>query len=543
MGSWKEIMESEEARSVRESAEATYRLRRRVQRKTNRDGSRLGLQNTNGSQVGTWQDKSTTAALGQSANVDSVQILASSEVYSRTLIEGQKDFNDVTDLPDRHLSGPRSSPFVEYIWWDRNLPLTHYNLRSDMRLLMTFVDIVFPLQFGFYGLSKDTDRTWLVHTLVTTEPLYQASLSVTLSFESIMRDFNRTSESMLSTDASNSQIKALRGLQQRVNELGSVTYHGKELIRRGMQALAIMTQLLSLEVFSFFAGEWEMHWQASRTILGLFQSKWAPELFTEKGILPTDSPIEGVQTHQCSADDLRALNFFITGFVWVDIIANATFGPPAFNPCHFDYLPLLKNGYLKPQEMMGCQSCILSSIAGITAIESWKNAQTKKGCLSLIELVSRAAALGARLNRGIEGLECRLCINPTNLRADSEVVNLIFAYAALVYLYVVVSGSSVHVSEIKDNVTRCLERFETLPPRLLLRNCWPFTIAGCMATEDQYDRFRDIVRQASAAKQPLGTTWKGLKVMEECWRLRKLEGGTWSWRSTMERMNVKILLI
>ncbi|KAF2808008.1 uncharacterized protein BDZ99DRAFT_447113 [Mytilinidion resinicola] len=64
-----------------------------------------------------------------------------------------------------------------------------------------------------------------------------------------------------------------------------------------------------------------------------------------------------------------------------------------------------------------------------------------------------------------------------------------------------------------------------------------------MATEDQYTMFQRLVASASAAGQALGTTGKGLRVMEECWRLRRLEPGPWCWRSTMKRMNQKILLI
>jgi hypothetical protein len=64
-----------------------------------------------------------------------------------------------------------------------------------------------------------------------------------------------------------------------------------------------------------------------------------------------------------------------------------------------------------------------------------------------------------------------------------------------------------------------------------------------MATEDQYDRFRNVVARTSVAEQALGTARKGLKVMEECWRLMKFEYGAWYWRSMMEKMKMKILLI
>jgi hypothetical protein len=134
-------------------------------------------------------------------------------------------------------------------------------------------------------------------------------------------------------------------------------------------------------------------------------------------------------------------------------------------------------------------------------------------------------------------------MDPTGVEAESGLVNLNFAYAGLVYLHTIVSGASPHTPEIKHNVMRCLEKLEILPSHLLIRNCWPFTIAGCMATEDQYERFRGVVVRTSAAGQALGRTGNALNIMEECWRLRRSEPGIWCWRSTMKRMNVKILLI
>jgi hypothetical protein len=530
-------MASTEARFIRESAETTYKLRRRIQSiRKKQDDQKSGIQESS-SETRQLNLQVTSAAPVQDARVEP------NILFPTTAAQEQKHVHGVANIPYHYLPTSTVPISMDYVRWDSSLPSAHLALRSDMRLLMTFLDVIFPLQCGFYGLSGTTDRSWLLHTLVDTEPLYQASLSVTVSFEAGMRSGNLNGVSDLDPDARRLQIGALRGLQQYVDGLDTEIYYGKELLRRGMQALGIMTQLLSLEVFTFVEGQWEMHLQAARTILGMFQNKWAPELFAGKGIAPGASSIGEALTGRCSTDDLKALKFFITSFVWVDIIANATHGPPPFNPRHFNYLSLLKNGYLKPQEIMGCQSCIMVAITEITALEAWKRTQIERGCLSVVQLVTRAATLDDRLNLGIQGLESRLCINSTSLETDSEAVNLIFAYGALVYLHTIVSGASPHTPEIKHNVTRCLERLEVLPTRLLIRNCWPFTVAGCMATTDQYGRFRDIVTRTSAAKQALGTTWKGIKVMEECWRLRKFEPGMWCWTSTMKKMNIKILLI
>lgn len=282
-----------------------------------------------------------------------------------------------------------------------------------------------------------------------------------------------------------------------------------------------------------------MHLQASHTILNMFQTKWAPELFSVTEATAASPGRKGL-----SSKILKALTFFITSFVWVDVIANASHGPPATNAKQFDYSPLLRNGSLKPQELMGCQSCLLVTITDITTLEARKNTQQEQVILSVVELVACATPSIDRLTLCVQILEGKLCARPTNLKADSEAVNLFFAYAALVYLHTIVSGASPYTPEIKQNVTGCLEKLETFPSRLLIRVCWPFTVAGCMATEGQYDRFRQVMKRTLNAKEQVGSAWKGLMVMEECWRLRESEPSrVWCWRTAMKAMNMKVLLI
>jgi hypothetical protein len=545
MGSWKEIMESHEAALIRESAEMTYKARRRIgaiKKKRKEARGPRAEESSIRKQVDS-PDNTATEIPAYNMEINSSQTVSLNKASPTDTTQEGNSANVVSQMLHLQHSGWTLTTPMLGLWWDKTLPATHLSLHSSMRLLMTFIDVIFPLQCGFSGLSETKSRNWLMHTLISTEPFYQASLSVAVSYYWGMTNGNQNEDPDLDLDARRLQITALRGLQQRVNELSSERHHGAELMRKGMQTLAIMMQLLSLEVFSFVGGQWDMHLQAARTILGQFQKRWAPELFLGNESSSDFSKMGVRLMGQCSTDDLKAFEFFITSFVWVDVIANASHGSPPFQPGDFDSLPLLRNGYLKPQTVMGCQSCILVVIAEITTLESWKNAQIAQGCLSMIDLISRAAVLNNRLALGIQGLEDKLSLGLHSLRDDSDAVNLVFAYAALVYLHTVVSGTSPHISEIKYNVTRCLERFEVLPARLLIRYCWPFTITGCMATEDQYDRFRHLVARSTAADEPLGSTWKGLKVMEECWQLRKSEPGMWCWRSTMQKMNMKVLLI
>lgn len=491
MSSWKEIMESSEAKLIRESAETAYKRRRRV------NGVR--------------------------------------KIYGSG--------SQPVDLPATKLTALVQSVRMDNVGLDTSHSSTFFDLRPDINLIIAFVNVIFPAKLGFPGLSGTADLRWLYRSLLVVEPMY---LAFRLSGYSRVRKGKLNEISDINADAETLQMGALQSLQRCVAELHDGSYSGTKLFRRGIRALAIMTQLVSLEVHSYVEGQWELHLEAARIIMGMFQNNWAPGLFVKETTEPGESGLENTeeQTERVSTDDPRTLEFFFASFVWVDIIANATYGPPPFNPQHFNYLPLLANGSFQPQSMIGCQSCIMTIMTQITAIEAWKGAQLELGCLSVVELVNRATSLSDRITYGIQGIDTRLSDNSIGVtEADSGAVNRIFAYASLVYLHTIVSGSSPHTPEIKQNVIRCLENLEVIPAHLFVRNCWPLTIAGSMATEDLYERFRGVVTQTAEADHILGSTWKALEVIEECWRLRKCQSGIWDWRSTMKRMNIKILLI
>jgi hypothetical protein len=466
----------------------------------------------------------------------------------------------------------------------------------DLDLLLTFLNVIFPLQHAPYERSSSSHQTspspqWLAQTIIQDEALYHATASISAVLTTsrppnltALLDTSSSPHRELTPSARMLQSKALRCLQHRIDDLSSKTYHGQELVQRCMQALAIMTELVSLDIFTLNTGQWQMHLYASRALLGMFQNKWAPELFTPSSTPFTLHPPVSIahttvlrlstsptnpqpsyndnnnnnknKDTSYSPSDLQALEFFITSFIWIDIIANATFGPPPLTTTstNFTYLPSLHAGLFQPSNVMGCRSCIMISITEITHLERWRDDHLAHGTLSIMALAARATFLNDAIETGIREIETALTV----LRQRGEVtddvtdvdggqVNIIFAHAALVYLHTVVSGAgNPAIKEIKQNVERCIARIEELPAHCVIRITWPMTISGCMATGgDVQRRFAAVLRRTVERGEQLGSTWKGLKVMEECWRLRVEEpdGRGWDCRRTMERMGMKILLI
>jgi hypothetical protein len=109
--SWKEIMDTEEARRIRSFAEVQYKARRRSGR-----------------------DRSENSA-GEPANCHQTSELALRRAWP---------------------------PDPESLWWDGGLCTSLPSYRAaheDARLLMIFLDVIHPIQFGFYHISTAADRT------------------------------------------------------------------------------------------------------------------------------------------------------------------------------------------------------------------------------------------------------------------------------------------------------------------------------------------------------------------------------------------------
>jgi hypothetical protein len=247
-----------------------------------------------------------------------------------------------------------------------------------------------------------------------------------------------------------------------------------------------------------------------------------------------------------SPDTQRTLEFPVTCVIWVDIIANATFGSPSHIPRHFDYIPYLHANGLKTQVIMGCHSSVMANIAEITYLADWKTSQLRTKSLDTKELSGRAISIAARLVDQVQELEQQSVLNMTTREAESRLVTLQFACAAQVYLHVVVFGADTADPELALRVGRSLQMLEALPNGLVIRVNWAFTILGCMAGKAQYDRFRRLITRIAAQKQPLRMTWKGLIVMEECWRLREsqpeLEADC-DWKRATKSFGTRILLV
>jgi C6 transcription factor Pro1 len=435
----------------------------------------------------------------------------------------------------------------ESIWWDgslcTSLPITRKPPQQDAPLLKLYLDFIFPIQFGFYPMSTPADHSWLMSGLCGNGARYNAALSISASFRASLTEPDKTDELGLNSEVAERQAAASSALQPVITRFSQRGLSARDVAATGLYILEVMHQLLSLEVFSMLEGAWQLHHQATRTLLDAMHSYRV----SEPGE-PTlhISPIDLALNDFSSPDMQRNFEFHLTCVAWIDVIANATYGSPPDAPLQFDYIPYLHCDALKTQRVMGCHSSVMASIAEITCLADWKTSRLQENLLDTEELSNRVASLAIRVQDQVWQLKQQSTLGLTKIEAESRLVTLQFACAAEIYMHVVVHGADPTHPEIVSLVKRNLQMAEALPPGLVIRTNWAFTVTGCLASEALYDRFRGLVMSLKAQNRPLGMIWKGLMVVEECWRLRRLRPELerdCDWKMATQSLGKKILIV
>ncbi|KAI1331679.1 fungal-specific transcription factor domain-containing protein [Xylariaceae sp. FL0255] len=518
--SWQEVLESDMAKAIRKSAERNYNLRRARQRRSNH-------------QPGAVLDKP-----GRPLSDSDETCLVNSTTWS-TMIP----FSD-------------SIVAIDNIWWDSNIHSASGSSSLDFRNVMYFLEIICPLQFGFSSLyyhPNYDDHKWFVNTIMQDEPLYHAANALSLCFEAGSQDGNTSGFCDASVLVLKSKDSAIRGLQTRVDELVVERQHcTRPPISLVSRILATVMHLSSLEVFNSLGGNWEVHLNAAGTMLGLLQQSQLSRVPGSSVARPEKDPIREALAGQILPEEERkSFAFFIATFVWTDIMTRAS-TTRLKRKKEFQYTSLLQENLIDPSIIMGCHGTIMTAIANINALEAWRDEMSSRETANPATLLAKASAIEFAIKAYLrKARNIKTFPSPNRAKADSEIVTIIHAHAALIYLYVAISQNSIAkfgMNKVKEHVRHCLQEFETLPSRLFIRICWPFAVAGSMAgDEDEQARFRALISRVVSERQVLGFTWKALIVMEECWRLRQCHGDVgaraWSWKTTMEHMGLRVLFI
>ncbi|RKK36120.1 hypothetical protein BFJ67_g12969 [Fusarium oxysporum f. sp. cepae] len=418
--------------------------------------------------------------------------------------------------------------------------------REETRLLMLFLDVIHPITHTFYKLNSSTERNWMLNRLISKDDLFSSALSISACFEHSLTQRATVNEIGLSPKVSRLQSRSISILREEVERFSLMKpLPVEDFVWAGVHLLDVIAHLETLETFSMLQGQWEVHHQAARKVLDHIETA------VPLGNRNSTSVIADVLLSLPEGDvRRRSLQLSIFNFIWIDVLATSTFGAVSYCPCAFDYLPLLDSGTIRSQDFMGCQSQIFAIVSRIARLEQLQLMHQGEMHQELTgpelqrqhsELEQQLDFVCQTLREDIEGLASVT----SGLGLDAAMISLIWAYGARVLLQVAIAPIMSEQSSIDQTfVNICLEKLEALPSRLVIRTAWPYTITGCMAmSESQHHRFRQILDQVLQEAQAPGITWKGLLVMEECWRLRRMHPDQFfGWRQAMESLGARVIL-
>ncbi|EXL90547.1 fungal-specific transcription factor domain-containing protein [Fusarium oxysporum II5] len=530
--SWKDVLESNEARALRTVAELRYRVSRKLESRDTASAAIGILPADSGSN--SHQQRARHSPRTGHISLDSFHC----DIFATpSIIQLTNGANIWQRQPDT-------------IWWDSRMqslrPGPENSSREETRLLMLFLDVIHPITHTFYKLNSSTERNWMLNRLISKDDLFSSALSISACFEHSLTQRATVNEIGLSPKVSRLQSRSISILREEVERFSLMKpLPVEDFVWAGVHLLDVIAHLETLEIFSMLQGQWEVHHQAARKVLNHIETA------VPLGNRNSTSVIADVLLSLPEGDvRRRSLQLSIFNFIWIDVLATSTFGAVSFCPCAFDYLPLLDSGAIRSQDFMGCQSQVFAIVSRIARLEQLQLMHQGEMNQQFTgpefqrqhsELEQQLDYVCQTLREVIEGL-----VSVTSgLDLDAAMISLIWAYGARVLLQVVIAPIISEQSSIDQTfVNICLERIEALPTRLVMRTAWPYTITGCMAmSESQHHRFRQIINHVLQEAQAPGITWKGLIVMEECWRLRRMHHDhCFGWREAMKSLGARVIL-
>ncbi|KAF2829765.1 hypothetical protein CC86DRAFT_344415 [Ophiobolus disseminans] len=415
--------------------------------------------------------------------------------------------------------------------------------RSDAILVMFYLENLFPFLFPFYRPPLlQGGRAWILEMMISSPVVKQALLCQSLYFLSLAQGMANW-ETVL--EQRRDAFEVLRLSLQVISDAG-VTEHLHGTVR--IFASVVQVQRFEVAVLSF--NNCQAHLNAA---LALF-TQLLESVATIKPVCPSSSfnavlnrlnpttlgaPVEVFQT---PIAEQAAFRFSSALLILDDIIAATILQEqPRLYSYHQSllYTPTSSEAAINLEETVGCQNWVLLYIGEIATLDAWKQHSHRAGSLDVMELVRRATAIKVLVEEHMLQLET----DPISTSSEgaslldiftsdfgqqakmppsqTTLVTRVWAHAALIYLFIVVSGWQPASLEVGNHVRNILELLtqQMVPPALLRSMVWPFCVAGCLAAPEQEAHFREMV-QVLQPPSVFGTVRKALEIMENVWSKR-----------------------
>lgn len=458
---------------------------------------------------------------------------------------------------------------------DDHICSTFFSQSSDYEIdfIMKYLDYIFPSLFPFYQPAIfETGRSWLLSLLRHSRIAFHSALSLTSYFFTIAL-----------TDAyGDAYADCTRELWSR---LENQTDRCFEIIHTNMLDLNLrdktatvfekvhvmdsIIQILMFEVVVGRSADWNLHLTPA---LALFEEVISgadshnSKMISILHSIGLPSWYKAEYGHYIWNPDQAGFRFFAALLIFIDIIASTALAqPPRLTPYHSDLLakqddgaPIMGFTHLRLSTVVGCQNSVIVAIGQIATLDAWKQSMKHTGSLSMLELVERSTPISTSLNSTLDAVDSNAALqrpqDPLNLpfqsyavrssaSAPSTTTTRIWTLAAQVYLAVVVSGWQPSNAEVRGGVSRILELLHTVAYNHLRTLAWPLCVAGCLASVDQEQGFRNMFA-AKKKIELIGSLNEARRVMEKVWESRvRVDTETWDLAACFSILEKPVLLV
>ncbi|KAF1359035.1 hypothetical protein EJ07DRAFT_122398, partial [Lizonia empirigonia] len=423
---------------------------------------------------------------------------------------------------------------------------TSSNDNTEDTLFMHYLDQVFYFQYPFYHFQNGQGRGWVLAILRRTKSAYHAVLALSERHLLLMPlDKEDITNSLIQLRTQNGHYDlAIQKLQAMIVESHTLT--GPAAVKPSVGILMTLLQLFFFEIFNGGREKWHAHLRtASRFIPLLLQERMATKSPSPPGFNYPDEKTKKIPF--CPEVD-GALKFLIGSFIIFDIIASASTRSAPFLP--LNHVRVIDDLGILLEPFVGFQNSVMELLLEVVTLDKWKNEARSVSKLSIVDLAKRGDGILARLRQKLAAtgkpLLAQASYNSPSSPAQAPthpIISKIFILATITYLHVVVSGPYPAVPEIANSVAETIAAFKSLQDVSLLRYLvWPLCISGCLALEEHYGFFRDLMSRASVTPWSTGTCFEAFSIMQECWKARANSDASCDWASTMKTRGCYVYL-
>lgn len=418
--------------------------------------------------------------------------------------------------------------------------------RGDTVLLIFYLEHLFPFLYPFYNPPVlEGGKAWILELMIGSPVVRQATLCQSSYFFCLAQG---TANRDILWETVLSQTRDAFGvLGQALQVIDSSGC--KDQLHGAVRILTSIMQVQRFEIAISSFNNCRSHLNAAlalyKQLLDIYdavETTCPRSRFNAiMGRLRSSSRSLHSQYDQIPSAEQAAFQFSSSLLILDDIIASTVLQEkPTLYEYHRDLLGSF-NGITPPVNLettVGCQNWVMLQIGEIAALDAWKQQCKRTGNLDVMELVRRATSIKDELEMGLTRLQNEPAIvsmEGINLLhvltagfshtkasvSQSSLVIRVWAHAALLYLFVVVSGWQPASVDVRYHVGQIIELLsrEILPPELLHTMVWPFCVAGCLAEPALEEHLRGMV-EALQPPSVFGTVRKALEIMENVWKSR-----------------------